>query len=97
MQGVHPLPGLPGQALVSERFPWQIDAVVIAFFLALALLSGCCTARPAAVGFLEGLGAIETSSAQKWQSEIESQCGGSPPSAEPSAPSRSWWERFWDE
>ena len=95
MQGVPPVEGVPWQAVVSERFPWQIDAVVIAFFLALALISGCCTVRPAAVGFLEGLGAIETSSAQRWQSEIESQCGGGPVSVAPSAPSRSWWERFW--
>ena len=97
MQGVPPVAGVPRQAVVSERFPWQIDAVVIALFLALALISGCCSVRPMGVGFLEGMGAIEASSAQKWQSEIETECGGGPPLVEPSAPSRSWWERFWDE
>ncbi len=82
---------------MPSRFPWQIDAVMLAFFLALALSFGCCSARPLGVGFLEGMGALSPSSAQKWQSEIESECGGGPVSVEPSAPSRSWWERFWDE
>ena len=99
MQGVPPIAGLPRQAVVSERFPWQIDAVILALaLLGLCLFApSCCSVRPMGVGFLEGMGALDPSSAQKWQSEIERECGGGPVSVEPSAPSRSWWERFWDE
>lgn len=55
----------------------------------------CCSLRPMGVGFLEGMGALSPQSAQKWQTEIESECAAGPELAEPSEPSRSWWQRLW--
>lgn len=76
---------------------WRIDVVVIATWLLAAtlFLSGCCSVRPMGVGFLEGMGALSQPSALKWQQEIESECGGSLPSVEPSVPSSSWWRKWW--
>lgn len=76
------------------RASWRRSAIRTSLLVASLSVPGCCTVRPAAVGFLEGFGAISQSSAQKWQSEIESQCGGGPAPAEPSASSPTWWQRF---
>ena len=83
---------------MSEREAlWRIDVVMLAMWLLVVLLfaQSCCSARPLGVGFLEGMGALSQKSAQKWQSEIESECGGGAPPAEPSEPSSSWWRKWW--
>lgn len=87
MQGVPPVEGVPWQAVVSERFPWQIDAVILALtLLGLCLFApSCCSVRPLGVGFLGEIQAISPQTEEQWLQEIERECATGPASGTASA------------